>query len=159
METTYCADALVFAWTGGYRWVLLGERAREDSPGWAIPGGKVNPGEDPLATAVRELREETGLSLTYAGWTVGDERVVPDPRRGRRITRVCTTDLGSVDELPRPEALDGTRRVDWFRARSFGQTTRDLHTRYGGRIFEAHVGVLIEYINADWTGLADGDRT
>lgn len=35
---------------------------RADSGLWTMPGGHLNPGEEPLAGAMRELREETGLT-------------------------------------------------------------------------------------------------
>lgn len=43
-----------------YRGALLMGR-RRDSGKWTEPGGHLDPGEDPVAGVVRELREETGI--------------------------------------------------------------------------------------------------
>jgi 8-oxo-dGTP diphosphatase len=52
--------------------LLLVRRANEPGRGlWSVPGGRVEPGEDDDAALVREMREETGLS------------VVPGPLVGR----------------------------------------------------------------------------
>ncbi|MFC7232979.1 NUDIX hydrolase N-terminal domain-containing protein [Saliphagus sp. GCM10025308] len=52
------ADAAVFNETGH---VLLQKRA--DDGTWCLPGGYTEPNEAPHETAVRETREETGLSV------------------------------------------------------------------------------------------------
>lgn len=49
-------------------------------PGWAPPGGKRDPGEDLTAAAVREVSEETGLSLNPQRLQpVGFERITIEP--------------------------------------------------------------------------------
>jgi 8-oxo-dGTP diphosphatase len=48
--------------------VLLIQRAVEPERGkWALPAGYVDAREDPRATAVREVREETGLDVRLTG--------------------------------------------------------------------------------------------
>ena len=38
--------------------------AKKDHGAWTIPKGELTDGEDPLATAVRELKEETGFTVS-----------------------------------------------------------------------------------------------
>jgi 8-oxo-dGTP diphosphatase len=56
-----CAGAVVRNDAGD---VLLVQRGHEPSRGlWSLPGGRVEPGEDPRVCAAREVREETGLEV------------------------------------------------------------------------------------------------
>jgi 8-oxo-dGTP diphosphatase len=49
-------------------WVLLAERGVDPGRGdWDVPGGFLEAGEDPIAGARREVREETGLEVELSG--------------------------------------------------------------------------------------------
>lgn len=70
-----CVGAVIFN-AAGLVWIgkrtLKSERLA-DAPPWQMPQGGVDPGEDPLAAARREIREETGImSLDFLaeaqGW-------------------------------------------------------------------------------------------
>lgn len=97
---------------------------------WALPGGRLDEGEDPLAAALRELDEELGLRLepdavvgwlddyvTRSGfvispvvlWGGGDPVIVPDPeevfaayRIGLHALRDSSPRLIDIPESERP---------------------------------------------------------
>lgn len=50
---------------------------RADSGLWTMPGGHLNPDEEPLAGAIRELREETGLTPPPGDFEFLGEDLVP----------------------------------------------------------------------------------
>jgi 8-oxo-dGTP diphosphatase len=62
-DQRYFLDVLVLARRHGQ--ILLTERAGNIymAGHWAVPGGKVEPGENVAAAAARELREEAGLDF------------------------------------------------------------------------------------------------
>ena len=56
-----CVGALTFDADGR---LLLVQRANDPGRGlWSLPGGRVEPGEDDAAALVREMAEETGLTV------------------------------------------------------------------------------------------------
>ena len=69
------------------RWWLAAIRPRGKPEGvWALPKGLIDDGEDALGTALREVREETGVAGEPAG-RLGDVKYVY-ARGGERIFKV-----------------------------------------------------------------------
>ena len=59
-HTVRAAGGVVWRTTQAGTEVLLVHRPKYDD--WSLPKGKTDPGEDDLACALREVREETGLT-------------------------------------------------------------------------------------------------
>jgi len=82
-------------------------------PGWELPGGHCEPGEDPSVTAAREAQEETGYHVrirglvgvyTWAGLrSAGDVLYLGriDGGRPHRSLEAWATRMVDLDHLPR----------------------------------------------------------
>jgi 8-oxo-dGTP pyrophosphatase MutT (NUDIX family) len=97
--------------------IVAGERVlvqfRPLPPGWELPGGHCEPGEDPALTAAREVEEETGYRVRLRGisgvYTWGGLRASGDVvyigeiigGRSRRSIEALATRFVSAAELPR----------------------------------------------------------
>jgi 8-oxo-dGTP pyrophosphatase MutT (NUDIX family) len=109
------------AGTAGGPAVLLTRRSaqpRAHSGQWALPGGRVDPGESALDGALRELQEELGLELSaqellgplddyatrsgfvitpFVLWGGADPHIEGDPREVLSVHRVAFTELCRPD--------------------------------------------------------------
>ncbi len=118
----------------GERIVLV--RRKYPPPGWAIPGGFIDAGERAEEAAVREAREETGLSVRLTALLGVYSDPARDPRRPTISTVYVATAEGSPvagddaaeaslfgeDDLPAPLAFDHAAILaDYFRFRKTGQ--------------------------------------
>ncbi|WP_219504676.1 NUDIX domain-containing protein [Nonomuraea ceibae] len=139
------ADAIVTVDTKAGRWLVMVERS--DGHGWAIPGGYVEPGEDPEAAAVRELEEETCLNLSSVSRQVLPARYVSDPRASDEAWMVTVPvrfnlAAGGCNDLPAVVGADDAMRAVWVHADSYDALVDDLDITYGGQVFRAHQAML-----------------
>ncbi|WP_110949231.1 bifunctional nicotinamide-nucleotide adenylyltransferase/Nudix hydroxylase [Pseudomonas bohemica] len=124
--------------------VLLVQRKGEMGKGlWALPGGFLEPRERLLQSAIRELREETGLgilSVTLEG-AFKDTMVFDHPdrsQRGRTITHAHFFDLGSA-RLPEVCGADDATLAQWILIESIPSMEEQM--------FEDHYMVLARFLN------------
>jgi 8-oxo-dGTP pyrophosphatase MutT (NUDIX family) len=119
--------------------LLLTRRAsglRAHSSQWALPGGRCDAGETPVAAALRELHEELGLEPrpcdvlgqlddypTRSGylitpvvvWTADSARLKPNPAEVRSVHRIALSDVEQPDAFDFVTIPQSERRVIRFR--------------------------------------------
>lgn len=125
---------------GGGRTLLT----RVDRPGrgWEVPGGHVEPGEDPVDAAARELAEETGLTVPaeglrlFGGQAITLEAEPPEDYGypSRTFMAFFAARLDGVGPATRPAADSECVEAAWLapeevEARCAGASWLHLHRR------------------------------
>jgi len=95
--------------------ILVAKRSESQhlAGAWEFPGGKVEAGEEPVEAALRELREETGLTALRAEALLVFVHDYPD-RRLRFHAFVVEDPEGEV-------AIDGDRGFAWVQPSSLAE--------------------------------------
>jgi len=106
----------------GNTWIVGQDRYTLGEYSWEVPMGASNAGEEPVETATRELREETGLAATgmtslmrlHTSNSITDEEGFVFVAEGlsEGDTEFDETEVLEVRKLPLAEVVDMIRRGD-----------------------------------------------
>jgi ADP-ribose pyrophosphatase len=116
---------------------------RKDNDQWAIPGGMVDKGEEVSRTLVRELLEETGVTLDMEKGRVVYRGYVDDPRNTDHAWMETTAKHlhlpSDIADRMTLSAGDDARSVRWLRL--VPQTVRSLYASHCALITTALKGM------------------
>lgn len=100
--------------------ILLAHWNEGGSSGWTLPGGGMEPGEDPEVTVRREVHEETGFTVAVGELLGIHSRVIP---AHRRLVAGATVPLQALRIVYRARVTGGeltheidgsTDRAEWY---------------------------------------------
>ena len=93
------------------RWVVAAIRPAGKAAGtWALPKGRIDPGERAEATALREVAEETGVEGTLVE-KLGDVKYTYTRRGGERVFKIVSFYLlragrGRIGQIAEPMRIE-----------------------------------------------------
>ena len=130
MEREFSAGGVLVRVIRG-RPMLAAIRPRGKPEGlWALPKGKIDPGERPEETAIREVREETGVEGTLVE-KLGDVKYTYTRRGGERVFKIVSFYLLRA-RLGRIGRIDDAMRIEVEEARWLPLAEAPRLLAYGG---------------------------
>lgn len=119
--------------------MLMGKR--RDNGRWTNPGGHLNPGEDPLKGAAREVEEETGITLDPHLFKHLETRIVTKPSGGKIEVHGFRVDLRH--KPPTTMKIDPDEEVhrwQWVKTDSdLAHIAENLHTPLKDNVLLTHI--------------------
>lgn len=125
--------------------ILLIERGGLPGRGlYALPGGFLDPDETLFNACLRELREETNVSLSDADWRAAyrSQQTFDEPNRsvrGRSITQGFYFQLDEALPLPQVLGGDDAKRAFWT----------PLNQLRSEQMFEDHYAIINQFVKID----------
>lgn len=114
---------------------------RRDDGTWALPGGRVDAGEDAPTAMCRELLEEAGIDVRVyrEPLTILVEGLrVDDPRNTPQRWMATTLGVMVIDDLPRPVAGSDAADASWVPFPTDGDDPVERLVTLLGEVYQPH---------------------
>lgn len=126
---------------------------RGDTETWALPGGFLNEGEDPVEAARRELFEEAGVIIAPTDGTLVYDGVVADLRTTAHAWAETTAMLWYVDHTPKVYSNDDAIDAAWFSSDELPDKLHGSHRVLIEKALQSHTPRIVTHA----IGIANGE--